>query len=139
MTAMMVAWDAEQEGRLEEALQIRDEQGISLIVAEWPQVYRASRSKGNPNDLIGLAGIIGSLAGRLDVPVRTYTPAEWIGQCPKATTGDALESPRGRRVWGALDDTERAAVVVSHDSVDAVGIGLHHLDRLVRRLYPGST
>lgn len=110
-----------------------------LLLVEWPQVYRASRSDGDPNDLPPMAGVDMALAGRLDVPVKSYTPSEWIGQIKKTTKGDARLSPRGKLIWAALDDQERAGVVVSHDSIDAVGIGLRYLDRILRRLYPGST
>lgn len=112
---------------------------VDLLVVEFPQIYTSRKSKGDPNDLVPLAGVCMALAGRLDVPVKSYTPSEWIGQIKKTLKGDARLSPRGKLIWAALDDQERAGVVVSHDSIDAVGIGLRYLDRILRHLYPGST
>lgn len=139
MEALAIAADAEQEGRMQEAARIRQIEGLSALVVEWPQVYTASKSKGNPNQLVPLAGICMAVAGLLDVPTTAYLPSEWAKQCPKATTGDPLASPRGRKVWGRLSEQERACVVVSHDSIDAAGLGLYYLGRLSNKLYPGST
>lgn len=113
---------------------------ISCLVTEWPQVYRAGKSKGDPNDLVPMAGVAGCLAGHLGVPVQSYLPAEWLGgTCPKWEDGDPWASPRGQRVWEALTAAERVCVVASHDAVDAVGIGLKYLGRFeLRRLYVGS-
>lgn len=112
---------------------------ITTFVAEWPQIYSVAKSKGDPNNLVPLAGICMAVAGLLDVPTTAYLPSEWAKQCPKATTGDPLASPRGRKVWGRLSEQERACVVVSHDSIDAAGLGLYYLGRLSNKLYPGST
>lgn len=131
-----LAYLAEMEGRLEEAHQRRQDHGVVAVVVEWPQIYRAGKSKGDPNDLPPLVGVAMCLAGRLDVEVRSYKPKEWIGGVPKSETGDARESPRGRKVWRCLDDTERAVVTVSHDSLDAIGLGLFDLGRLFQRVYP---
>lgn len=105
--------------------------GSPELVFEWPQVYRAAKSKGDPNDLLPLAGICGALSGVLQATLITsYTPAEWIGQLPKGTTGDPRESPRGTRIWSRLTHAEQMTITLSHDAIDAVGLGLHHLGRL---------
>lgn len=104
------------------------------LVIEWPRAYRGAKMKGDPADLFPLAGIGMALAGMLMVPVTAPTAPEWIGNIPKSTcSGDALTSPRGQRIWSRLSEAERACVVISHDSVDAVGIGLFRLGRLERR------
>lgn len=136
MNAMVKAYENELEGYRAEAKLLRQESGIVALVIEWPQIYVRGRSKGDPNDLLPLAGVAMCLAGRLDVEVVTYKPAQWIGQCPKSETGNALESPRGRLVWRNLDPGERETVIVSHDAIDAVGIGLAFLGRLSMRIYP---
>lgn len=112
-----------------------------ILVTEWPQIYTAGKSRGDPNDLPPMAGVAMYLAGRLDVPVQSYLPAEWLGgTCPKSTTGDPWASPRGQRVWEALSQSERLAVVPTHDAIDSVGIGLRYLGRFdVTRLYSGSS
>ena len=111
---------------------------IDELVIEWPKVYRASRGvKADPADLFPLAGIGMAVAGLLRVSasaVHAPTAHDWIGSLPKSKTGDPLASPRGHRIWSRLSDAEKAGVVLSHDAVDAVGIGLWRLGRLDRRL-----
>ncbi len=113
------------------------------IAYEHPQVYQRPKSKGDPNDLLPLAGVgmcVVGLLGAVVVEVHSPTPAEWIGQIPKSTTGDPWESARGKKIGRRLDDVERAAVVTSHDAIDAAGIGLHVLGRLDRiRNFLGAT
>lgn len=115
--------------------------GFQSLVTEWPQIYIAAKSKGDPNDLPPMVGVSMYLAGMLGLPVQSYIPREWLsGTCPKATTGDPWASVRGQRVWTALSETERLTVVPSHDAIDAVGIGLHYLNRFAQvKLYSGST
>ena len=112
-----------------------------MLVIEWPQVYRAGKSKGDPADLLPLVGVGMCLAGLLHPgAIKSPTPAEWIGQLPKSTTGDPWASARGQRIGSRLSDVERGRVVPSHDAVDAVGIGLYCLGRLERRrVFPGAT
>jgi hypothetical protein len=122
-----------------------------VLVFEWPQIYTAAKSKGNPNDLIALAAIGAGVGGMLyasaavrnvAIEVLTPTPAEWIGQLPKSRTGNAWDSPRGQRIGKRLDERERARIgaKAQHDALDAVGLGLWSLGRLDReRVFPGAT
>lgn len=115
------------------------------VAFEWPQIYTANKSKGDPNDLIAMAAVDGALIAVLHLAcimrgstltVRCYKPAEWIGQLPKATRGKASASPRAVRIASRLTPEELAQVPDQHDAIDAVGIGLHCLGRLgVRRAY----
>jgi hypothetical protein len=136
MDAMVEAYRLAQGGDFTRARALRDNRGVVQVVFERPQIYRAGRSKGDPNDLPPLFGVGAAISARLDVETVSYTPAQWIGQMPKATTGDPLKSPRGRVVWCSLAKDERDRVDLSHDAVDAVGLGLHHLGRLHTRIYP---
>lgn len=118
---------------LDVATQIRAWVGarqITSFIFEKPQIYTAFKSKGDPNDLIGLAGIGAALAGMLGVSVLSPTPAEWIGQLPKSTRGSALDSPRSQRIVSRLSPAELALVPDQHDAIDAVGLGLWALGRL---------
>lgn len=132
---LVIAWYAVQ----------TEDYGIpDWFVCEKMQVYRTGRqgAKGDPNDLLPLAflgGYVAALTGCCHVACPT--PAEWLGgQTPKATSGDPFASPRGQRVWNRLDAAERAAIIPSHDSIDAAGIGLWALQRFERlRVYPGAT
>lgn len=124
-----------------EAVKMAAELDVTAICSEWPQAYSAGKSKTSPNTLMPMCGIVGALAGYLAVPLTTYLPREWLsGQCPKKTAGNAWKNPRGRRVKDCLTQAEVNVVVLSHDAVDAIGIGLHHLGRFtVRRVFPGAT
>jgi hypothetical protein len=108
------------------------------IVGEWPQIYRASKSKGDPNGLLPLAAITAGVAVRFGVPAITPLPAEWIGSISKDEDNpDCWASARGALVKRRLSVLELSAVVPSHDAVDAAGIGLWVLARL-ERVYVGS-
>lgn len=98
-------------------------------VAEWaielPQVYTQSKWKGDPNDLIQLALVVGALA--YDTQATLYRPSEWKKQVPKEIMG--------KRILERLSLTEREAIREcparhKHNVLDAIGIGLHHLKRL---------
>jgi hypothetical protein len=114
---------------------------ITEMCTEYPQVYKLGKSKGNPNQLLPMVGILVGVASLLDVNVTSYLPAEWLsGQCPKAEEGNAWDSPRGRRIKEALSIKEIGSIILSHDALDATGVGLFHLGRFKpRRVYPGST
>lgn len=103
------------------------------IVIEKPQVYRATRSKGDPNDLIDLAILVGRYVERCNGDVTLVTPAEWKGQVPKHI--------HARRILDALTDGERRVATVEsaklskssrHNMIDAIGLGLWKLGRLTR-------
>ncbi len=128
------AWYCDQPGDFRPPLPLH-------LAVERPQIYRGTKSKGDPNDLPPMVGIDVGLAVLLGCPVTSYLPRDWVGGTSKAETGDPWKSPRGYRVWDRLSEVERGAVVVAtHDVVDAIGIGLHRLGRFVpRRVYPGAT
>lgn len=136
MDAMVRAYELEAACDFIRARALRQERGVTQVVFEKPQVYRAGRSKGDPNDLLPLFGVGSAISARLDVETVSYTPAAWISQIKKTETGDPLKSPRGRIIWGSLSKDERDRVVLSHDALDAAGLGLHHLGRLSTRVYP---
>lgn len=108
-------------------------------VFEWPKVYAGKKAKGDPADLFPLTGVGMAVAGLLndvihELNVHSYLPREWAGNIPKSTKGNPLDSIRGQRVWGRLSDAEKAVVVLSHDALDAVGIGLKFLGRYERQM-----
>src|SRR5690606_34499634 len=74
-------------------------------VIESPQVYAASKSKGNPNDLVDVALAAGAWAGeaaRLGAEVKMVAPREWKGQLSKVVTRE--------RARAVLAPAELAAV-----------------------------
>ena len=138
----IATWD--HGGRLERAMLILNPNGaewVSMVgavtglvgtnyrlVIELPQVYVASRSKGDPNDLILLAGLVGSFAHRFAAGGYTLIkPAQWKGQTPKAITE---ERARKRLTPEELARVQfPKAKSLRHNVWDAIGIGLKHLSR----------
>lgn len=120
---------------------------FSLVVYERPQIYRATKSKGDPNDLVALAAIGAAVTATVVAAgsrprIETPTPAEWTGQIPKTTRGKgaAKTSPRALRILSRLSPEEVALVPAQHDAIDAVGLGLHALGRLgIRRVYSSGS
>lgn len=117
-----------------------DELGVDFsanppeLVYEWPQIYAARKSKGNPNGLIKTVSPALVLSGMLATSkITTPTPAEWAGQTKKTTAGDPWASQRGNMVARRLHEAERLLVPDSHDAIDAVGLGLWACGRFERR------
>lgn len=99
-----------------------------ILVVEKPQVYREAKLKGDPNDLIDLAIVVGTLAERFhDAGLALYLPRTWKGQVPKVVMR--------QRIANRLSHEEFFSPVLpsaslSHNVWDAIGIGLFHLGRL---------
>jgi hypothetical protein len=107
---------------------------VEHFISEVPQVYRAGASKGDPDDLIQLAGVVGVFSALFSAT--TYTgvkPREWKGQVPKDV--------HHARLVKTLTPEELAMVEASappslrHNVLDAVGIGRYWFD-LQRRAAP---
>lgn len=108
------------------------------LVLEWPQIYRSVKSKGDPNDLIGLAGVSMAVAGLLHyslmsndekvLEIKTFKPSEWIGQTPKSARVERLRGRFSEKELHIFNSTRS-----SHDAVDAMGIGMFSLGRFDRR------
>ncbi len=131
--------------------QMRGRERDMTVVFERPQWYARGKSKGDPNQLAGIAGVAANVTGILSTyahPLRVMspTPAEWIGQLPKtcrtckankkkcpACKGSAWMTPRGQRIRSRLTDAELALVPDQNDAIDAVGLGLWALGRLTPR------
>lgn len=96
----------------------------SCLVLEVPQVYGRGAQKGDPNDLIQLAGVLGAICAEYSYcDMVSYAPREWKGQVPKPIMQKRIEMklrPEERRL---LDGQ-------NHNVWDAVGIGLKYLGRL---------
>ncbi len=107
------------------------------LVIELPRVYAASHQKGDQNDLIQLAGVVGMLGGSLPgiASRRSIYPRDWKGSLEP----DAFIE----RIKQRLDAAEHlrvelpSASSLHHNIWDAIGIGLHALGRLgPRRVFP---
>lgn len=122
---------------------------VTAVVFERPQWYARGKSKGDPNQLAGVAGVAANVTGTLGthraITISSPAPAEWIGQlskvCPtckgkakkkcKSCHGSAWETPRGRFIRKRLTANELELVPDQNDAIDAVGLGLWQLGRLV--------
>jgi hypothetical protein len=60
---------------------------VQTVVFERPQWYQRGKSKGDPNQLAGVAGVAANVTGILSthepIAVLSPTPSEWIGQVSK--------------------------------------------------------
>lgn len=106
---------------------------IHTVVFELPQIYTWGKGKGDPNQLLALAGVGAIVAAHYNTFTLSPRPAEWIGQVPKSTKGSALTSPRALKILSRLSTEERALVPDQHDAIDAVGLGLWALGRLATK------
>jgi hypothetical protein len=104
------------------------------LVIEVPQVYTRARSKGDPNDLIDLACVVGAIMGVHNWrQVFVYRPAQWKGQQPKeVTTRNAQNDLRPEE----LTRVTHCAASLMHNVWDAVALGLAHLKKVGQRPLP---
>lgn len=101
--------------------------GTAII--EQPQVYRGSKQKGDPNDLLKLAILVGvykEKAQRIGARVELTTPHKWKGNVPKDIHNE--------RTLARLTEYERAKLPAlpktqAHNMIDAIGLGLWFLEK----------
>lgn len=105
------------------------------VVSEYPQSYIASQQKGDQNDLVELAGVVGATCAELGGTVTGVLPREWKGQTPKDIHNARVLK---RLTPEELKIVQTCSVSESllHNTIDAVGIGLFHLGRLERKRAP---
>jgi hypothetical protein len=88
-----------------------------LVVIEKPQIYQGHLQKGDPNDLIDLAVLVGAIIGHVSATkILLPLPAEWKGQVPKDI--------HHRRIRKRVPGLGRC----SKDALDAVGLYLYGVD-----------
>ncbi|NNB91955.1 hypothetical protein [Corallococcus exiguus] len=135
--ALSLASWASMAGAVQAWLRPRIQDEPFQLVIELPRVYAAAHQRGDQNDLIQLAGVVGTLGGAL-APVterRSVFPRDWKG----TLDADAFIE----RIKQRLESAEHlrvelpAAHDLHHNVWDAIGIGLHALGRLApRRFFP---
>ena len=121
---------------------------VDTMVCEWPQIYQRAddKTKGDPNNLVPLAGVCGAVGALLyndyGTQMVSFKPREWADNVPKIeTVKGCKKSPRAYRTIACLTPEEMKVwvKVKYHDEIDAIGIGLHYLDRFRPRVMPGAT
>lgn len=123
-----------------------------VVLVEWPQVYQGAQQKGDPNDLLMVAGVSSAILTAVEVLESTHRnprdrhsieyvrPRTWKGQVDPDVMLKLIEKQ--------LSETEAFYVGVGMQSVptslrhnvwDAVGIVLHRLGRLgTKRIFRGD-
>ena len=139
--ALVVEGDPELAACVRQALAVRAwvvgalgaDLAVHEVASEWPRVYPGPRQEGDQNDLPPLAGVACAVGALFPGAVlHSYDARTWKG-------GAVDKRVMNDRVWERLSAEERARVArlprggLSHDCLDAVGVGLHHLGRLARR------
>lgn len=95
------------------------------LVVEKPQVYVQRKLKGDPNDLIDVAVVVGALISSFGFGNFTlYRPHEWKGQVPKEVAVERIKAALSDK---ELQRLELPAKSYQHNVYDAIGIGLHYL------------
>lgn len=97
------------------------------LVIEVPQIYARSKSKGDPNDLIDLAVMVGRIISICDISYTLYRPREWKGQVPKDVMVSRIKGKLSKK---ELERITLPAKTLQHNVFDAIGIGLKYLNRL---------
>lgn len=95
------------------------------LAVELPQIYARSKSKGDPNDLIAVAGVVGALDALAPHHTTVYLPSEWKGQVPKSVMTTRTTSKLEKTELERIITPRRASLM--HNVWDAIGIGIHHL------------
>jgi len=101
---------------------------VETCVFEHPRIYTAAKSKGDNNDLMPLVAIGYLVAARYAVQTRVY-PHEWKGQMPKEVCAARIRNRLTAQELDVLDRCLTKAGAKGHNTVDAVGIGLHAVGR----------
>lgn len=96
------------------------------VVVELPQVYQRSKSKGDPNDLIAVAVVVGALQERLR-RVELVKPRTWKGTVKKEVMLKRIVSKLTAEETALLPKLSKSLV---HNVIDAIGIGLFAVGRL---------
>ncbi len=106
---------------------------IHELAIEMPKVYprgsqRAEKAGTDPNDLLHLAAVVGSIcAAFASAETTVYLPAEWKGQVPKKIHG---ERAIARLTPEELKTIPKLAASRLHNVLDGIALGLHHVGRL---------
>ncbi len=98
------------------------------VVIEIPQVYPAHPVP--PNDLITLAFLAGRYAGCATCEVFTVFPHQWKGNLSKEVCGARVRFRLSSEERKVVDEL-KVPVKQLHNAMDAIGIGLFALGRVI--------
>jgi hypothetical protein len=127
VAALYFTWDLVKINAVLDNLQ---NDALNLYI-EIPHVYPVQKWKGDPNDLIGVALIVGAMSGAMaelaeeldfSCSIKHVKPYEWKGATPKKISNE--------RTMKKLCEAEQA-LITPHSThvIDAIGLGLWTLNR----------
>ena len=93
-------------------------------IVEKPQVYETRQQKGDQNDLIDVAEVVGAIRYALHssgVSMEEVRPAQWKGQIPKRVTKARVEAELSAIEFSTIQWPEAK---LRHNVYDAIHIGL---------------
>ncbi len=100
----------------------RGERPLAIACVEFPRFYGTAKSKGDPNELIDLAGVAGVVLGALSSSLRVLTelthPRTWKGSTPKEIHNARLA--RDFPQW--VEPVERTSKSMQNHVWDACGL-----------------
>lgn len=106
---------------------------VKGIIIEHPRIYpQSSQQKGDPNDIVSVAAVGAAIAAVRDWHgVESVYPANWKGQVPKDVMTERI-----RRSLAVEESVviEPCAASLKHNVLDAIGMGLHKLNRINKRV-----
>ena len=107
--------------------------GEEQLWVEFPQVYRAEAQKGDPNDLLDVAGVASACSAVMAkyCGINHVIPRMWKGTIKKDVMLERIRQTLSPDELVRIQD----AGALTHNAVDAAGIGLFALGRLSRRVY----
>lgn len=98
------------------------------VIIELPRIYPGG-GKGDPNDIVDLAVLVGKFAERYKSgTVHLVTPRQWKGNVPKKIHQPRILKKLSPEELAVMPKRPRAKDY-DHNMVDAVGLGLFHLGR----------
>jgi hypothetical protein len=118
---------------------------VDALALEIPQIYSRGKSKGDPNNIMPLFGVVSAIAALHPMAtVEWERPRGWKGNTPKPDSAKAKYVIKERVIerlsereldlvaWPSLNKNTDVARKQDFDVADACGIGMHILGRFER-------
>lgn len=102
--------------------------GMPLTIIEKPQVYTQRKMKGDANDLITIALVAGYCASFFEKS-EFVLPRTWKGTVDKDMMCTRVQNRWMNERERELLESKRIPKSYVNNTLDAIGIGMHHLGR----------
>lgn len=101
------------------------------IVVEIPKIRQRGSGKGDPNDLIDVAGVAAMCVANLKNSIGAFVawaplPEEWKGQLPKEISLSRVQEKLSKAEKDTVEETPPGLM---HNVIDAIHLGLVHFKR----------